>query len=85
MTLARTPPTDAISNLSKWAEWIGIRKIPDWLRSRSIDKSISVVLANNDGPYLSWIGRRELFDILAEYGAAQKNGIASYRARSFNY
>jgi hypothetical protein len=38
MALARTPPTDAISNLSKWAEWLGIRDIPSWLRDRRADR-----------------------------------------------
>jgi hypothetical protein len=38
MALARTGPHEAISNLSKWAEWAGIHKIPGWLRSPAVDR-----------------------------------------------
>jgi hypothetical protein len=38
MALARTPPGEAASNLSKWLEWVGIRHIPSWLRARAADR-----------------------------------------------
>jgi len=41
MALARTPPTDAVSNLSKWVEWAGIGHIPIWLRNPDVDRKAS--------------------------------------------
>jgi hypothetical protein len=38
MALARTPPNDAMSNLAKWAEWVGIHHVPLWLRDRRADQ-----------------------------------------------
>jgi hypothetical protein len=38
MALARTPPNEAASNLSKWLEWIGFHHIPRWLRDRAADR-----------------------------------------------
>jgi hypothetical protein len=38
MLFARTGPDDATSNLSKWITWVGIHRIPGWLRSRVADK-----------------------------------------------
>lgn len=38
MALARTPPHDAMSNLAKWADWVGIHHIPLWLRDRRADQ-----------------------------------------------
>jgi hypothetical protein len=35
MALARTPPTDAISNLAQWAELAKIHDVPGWLRDRA--------------------------------------------------
>jgi hypothetical protein len=37
MALARTPPDDAVSNLSKWAVWAGLHHVPEWLRNRRAD------------------------------------------------
>jgi hypothetical protein len=37
MALARTPPNDAISNLSEWVQWAGLHHIPIWLRDRTAD------------------------------------------------
>jgi hypothetical protein len=38
MAFARTPPGEAASNLSKWLEWLGVRHIPSWLRTRAADR-----------------------------------------------
>ncbi len=40
MAFARTPPDDAISNLSKWAKWAGIHHVPTWLRNRAADITV---------------------------------------------
>jgi hypothetical protein len=40
MALARTSPTEARSNLSKWIEWAGIHQIPTWLQARSADQMV---------------------------------------------
>jgi hypothetical protein len=37
MGLARTRPKDAVSALSEWAEFFGIRRIPEWLRDTHAD------------------------------------------------
>jgi hypothetical protein len=39
MALARTGPEDAKSNLSRWAEWVGVGRIPSWLLARSVDQA----------------------------------------------
>jgi hypothetical protein len=38
MALARTPPDEAASNLSRWLEWTGLRHIPGWLKDRAADR-----------------------------------------------
>jgi hypothetical protein len=37
MALARTPPHDAFSNLSKWVESCGFHRVPEWLQDRKAD------------------------------------------------
>jgi hypothetical protein len=37
MGLARTPPDEAFSGFSKWAQRAGIHRIPSWLRDRNAD------------------------------------------------
>jgi hypothetical protein len=37
MGLARTRPKEAVSALSEWAEFFGIRRIPGWLRDEHAD------------------------------------------------
>jgi hypothetical protein len=64
MSLARTPPEDAISNLSLWAEWCGIHRIPPWLRDRHADDVAfrwarlatitTIILIVSGGAYLTW-------------------------------
>lgn len=41
MALARTPPDEAISTLSKWARWAGVHRVPAWLMDRTTDLTIS--------------------------------------------
>jgi hypothetical protein len=36
-------PDDAVSNLSKWAHWVGFSNIPSWLTDRSADARIVVL------------------------------------------
>ena len=40
MAFARTPPDAASSSLSQWADRLGIKDIPQWLRDRSIGRLI---------------------------------------------
>jgi hypothetical protein len=40
MWAARTGPEEAASNLAKWAELVGVRRVPAWLRDRSIDRLV---------------------------------------------
>src|SRR5271170_6055605 len=40
MALARTPPNDAVSNLSKWIDWVGLHRLATNLRSPSIDRRV---------------------------------------------
>jgi hypothetical protein len=63
MNLARTPPEIAISNLSLWVEWCGIRRIPPWLRDRHADDvafrwpriaTITSIILMVLGAYLAW-------------------------------
>jgi hypothetical protein len=37
MAFTRTRPKDAVSALSEWAEFFGIRRIPEWLRDKQAD------------------------------------------------
>jgi hypothetical protein len=38
MAFARTPPNDAISNLSQWAQWAALYRLSGWLRYRRINQ-----------------------------------------------
>lgn len=38
INLARTPPDVAVSNLSRWAETMGIHDVPAWLRRQKADE-----------------------------------------------
>jgi hypothetical protein len=38
MAAANVPPSDAISNLAKWADYFGLTVYPDWLRFVVVDK-----------------------------------------------
>jgi hypothetical protein len=38
MAFARTGPDEAVSNLSRWVEYIGFHRIPAWLRARNADR-----------------------------------------------
>ena len=35
--LTQTPPDEAISSLSKWANTVGVDKPPEWLEHQSVD------------------------------------------------
>jgi hypothetical protein len=43
MGLARTPPIDAISNLSKWLEWAGVRRLPHRFRNPNADRWATLI------------------------------------------
>lgn len=38
MAIARTNPDEFRSNLSRWAEWAGLRNIPIWLKHKTADE-----------------------------------------------
>jgi hypothetical protein len=40
MALARTGPDEAASTLSKWADRIGVKHVPAWLRDRGADRVV---------------------------------------------
>jgi hypothetical protein len=40
MAIARTNPEEVRSNLSKWAEWMGIHQTPAWFQLRSVDQLV---------------------------------------------
>jgi hypothetical protein len=40
MAFARTGPDEAASNLSKWAEKVGLHNAPRWLRSKAADRLV---------------------------------------------
>jgi hypothetical protein len=40
MALARTPPNDAASNLSKWIDWVGLHRLATRLRSPAINRIV---------------------------------------------
>jgi hypothetical protein len=37
MALGRTPPEDARTNLLRWVEFVGIHRIPEWVKTRRAD------------------------------------------------